>query len=246
MMAEHDPLAATRDPRLVVVQECASTNDLARERLADSSAESGSAFVALHQTRGRTLGGDDWVTPGGEALTMSVVVESPPLPVALWPAVAVHDALSLLGVRAGLKWPNDVLVGRRKIAGILVEQAACWHIIGIGLNIRQRSFPPPLDDTATSIALETQSGPPGVLETASAVLDALDLARDFDLVSAWSERSNMLGRPIDYRRGSDGWRRATAVAIGPHGDLVVRYPDGSEAAWHSAHDLDVRPVDNAG
>ncbi len=131
--------------------------------LAAAGAADGTVVVAEHQTAGRGRRGHVWEDEPGQSLLLSIVVR-PRLAVAHWPllgfaaAVAVAEALErTAGVGCRLKWPNDVLVAGRKIAGILVESRAGSGpvIVGIGINVGQTRFPPPLAGLATSVLLET-------------------------------------------------------------------------------------------
>lgn len=146
---------------VVVHQVTGSTNDDARALLAAGSA-SGSLVVADAQRAGRGRGGNVWQSPPGENVYLSVALRAgapvPSLPpFALVVGLVVAEVVATLaGVEAGLKWPNDVWVGRRKLAGVLVE---ALHrsatppalVVGIGLNVAQTTFPAELP--ATSIAL---------------------------------------------------------------------------------------------
>ena len=119
--------------------------------------------LADHQTAGRGQHGRPWTAPAGAALLFSVVLR-PPLPVARWPEIplaagcAVAEGLETVApVTATLKWPNDVLVGGRKLAGILAEGVAGAPplvILGIGVNVSQQEsdWPPDLAGTAGSLA----------------------------------------------------------------------------------------------
>jgi BirA family transcriptional regulator, biotin operon repressor / biotin---[acetyl-CoA-carboxylase] ligase len=197
-----------------------STNARARA-LAAAGAPHGTLVTAGAQTAGRGRQGRSWTAAPGDALLMSLVVRrlDPLLPLAA--AVAVCEALP---VDALLKWPNDIWVGGRKIAGILLEgrPQEGWAVIGIGLNVRTREFPDELRDTATSLALagvETT-----VPEALAALLPALDRWLDAaaaDVLSAWRSRDALLGSDIRWADGS-----GTAAGITDTGSLVVETPGG--------------------
>lgn len=146
--------------RVVVLDAVASTSSEV-----DSSWPDWSVVVAGHQTAGRGRAGRTWVTPPGEALTFSVLLrpglEAPSYGwLALLGGLAVVGALGELGVKAHLKWPNDVLVedgeelagwGRwRKVCGVLGEIKGDAAVLGIGVNVAQTERPVP---TAASLAL---------------------------------------------------------------------------------------------
>jgi BirA family transcriptional regulator, biotin operon repressor / biotin---[acetyl-CoA-carboxylase] ligase len=157
------PPALWREIR--VVGETGSTNaDLLAQ--ARSGTREGLVLVAEAQTAGRGRMGRHWISAPGAALTFSVLLRPGGVPPGLlgWmpllAGVAVVSALrEEAGVDARLKWPNDVLVGDAKLAGILAESRAEAIVVGIGINVFQRREELPVD-TATSLLLETQAHEP--------------------------------------------------------------------------------------
>jgi BirA family biotin operon repressor/biotin-[acetyl-CoA-carboxylase] ligase len=125
---------------------------------AQNAAPEGSVLVAEAQTAGRGRLGRSWVSPPGAALTFSVLLRPHTVPVAgrgwvpLLAGVALACALRDRAVPAALKWPNDVLIGDAKVAGILAEQAAGAIVVGIGINVSTQRDELPVP-TATSLAL---------------------------------------------------------------------------------------------
>ena len=113
-----------------------STNERARE-LAAAGAPHGTLVTATEQTAGRGRQGRRWSAPAGTALLMSLILREPPRLLPLAAAVAVA---SIAGEDARIKWPNDVQVAGRKVAGILVEgrPQERWAVLGIGLNVAVR------------------------------------------------------------------------------------------------------------
>jgi BirA family transcriptional regulator, biotin operon repressor / biotin---[acetyl-CoA-carboxylase] ligase len=112
------------------------------QRLPPDDAPHGAVAVAEHQTEGRGRLGRVWLDEPGEGLTFSVVLRPPP-PVADWPGltlVAAHAVAAAIGETATIKEPNDVLVGGRKVAGILAE-AAEHVVLGIGINVGSAPWP---------------------------------------------------------------------------------------------------------
>lgn len=195
--------------------ETGSTND---DALADAraGAAEGTTFVAEHQLRGRGRRGRNWHAEPGAALLFSVVVR-PQLPLhrAAWLALAagacVRDALArmlpALDERAlGVKWPNDVWVSGKKIAGVLVEsqiegEELRGAVVGIGVNVAATRFPIELGSTATSLLLEggvvdRESLLVEVLHELDATLPALS-ERGFSAIHERIARHDALkGRPI--------------------------------------------------
>ena len=125
-----------------------STNTRATE-LAIAGAAPGTLVVADYQTRGRGRGGARWFAPPGSAVTMSLILRPAAASGLRWSglgALAVARALGQVGLLARIKWPNDVLVGGGKVAGVLVEGAwegnrPLYMILGIGINVGARSAP---------------------------------------------------------------------------------------------------------
>lgn len=148
-----------------VVGETGSTNaDLLAQ--ARSGTREGLVLVTEAQTAGRGRMGRHWISAPGAALTFSVLLRPGGVPPGLlgWmpllAGVAVVSALrEEAGVDARLKWPNDVLVGNAKLAGILAESRAGAVVVGIGINVFQRREELPVD-TATSLLLETRAHEP--------------------------------------------------------------------------------------
>jgi BirA family biotin operon repressor/biotin-[acetyl-CoA-carboxylase] ligase len=144
--------------KLDVVDETGSTNADLLARAAAGEDIAGAVLIAEHQTAGRGRNGRVWSSPGAQ-LTMSVGVDAGGVPPDAWgwlplaTGVAVVDTVvALAGIEAGLKWPNDVLVHGRKLAGILTEVAAAQRfiVVGIGLNVTLRDDEVP-DADVTSL-----------------------------------------------------------------------------------------------
>ncbi|MEA2351644.1 MAG: BirA family transcriptional regulator [Thermoleophilaceae bacterium] len=189
----------------------------------------GTLVTAGEQTAGRGRQGRAWVAPAGSAVLMSLLVRElderfPLLP--LVAAVAVAEACeSLAPVRCEIKWPNDVWIERRKVAGILVEgrPAEDWAVLGIGLNVRTSEFPEELRSVATSlrVAADVELAVEAVL---SAVLEALAhwLGKGGgEVLAAWRERDALRGERVRWAAGS-----GVAAGIDDAGSLVVETDAG--------------------
>jgi len=188
------PTAVGSRWRVEVVERSPSTNAAVAERARGGETE-GLALVAEHQTAGRGRLDRSWVTPPRAALTLSLLVAPQQVPPARWPwlplltGLAVTDALAAEGVPAALKWPNDVLVDERKVAGILVERVeragSALAVVGIGLNVSatREELPVP---TATSLLL----------------------------AGAEVDRTRLLGQLLDaFARRYDAWRDASGAGV---------------------------------
>jgi BirA family biotin operon repressor/biotin-[acetyl-CoA-carboxylase] ligase len=203
-----------------------STNDRAGE-LARAGAPHGTLVTAGEQRAGRGRQGRRWTAPPDTAVLMSLVLREPREALPLAAAVAVCEALP---VAAAIRWPNDVLVEDRKLAGILVEgrPQEGWGVLGVGLNVTTSGFPAELRETATSLRLE------GVETTTDAVLGALMGALDGwlrrpldEVLDAWRERDALHGRRIRWAEG-DG----TAAGVDDDGSLLVD-TEGGRVTLHA-------------
>jgi BirA family transcriptional regulator, biotin operon repressor / biotin---[acetyl-CoA-carboxylase] ligase len=234
---ELERAGATLGRPLAIVSETASTNDDARAAAAAGAAH-GATFVADCQTRGRGRGGHVWHSPPGENLYLSVVartrvdaahVSQMSLVVGLAVARAVER---LAGVASRIKWPNDVEVNEKKIAGVLVEAqirggAVDALVIGIGLNVRGRAFPEHLAARATSLAIE--GGEVARAPALAVVLAELGAAlADFEANGLAGALGEIRAR--DALRGARlraGDTEARGAGIDERGRLLVRGDDGA-------------------
>lgn len=140
-----------------------STNDEARDQAKVGAAE-GLCIVAGQQTAGRGRNGRRWVSEKDAGLLFSIVLR-PTFEIRYFPlitlaaGVAAHDTLASFGVEPDIKWVNDILVGEKKICGILAEMTDTNSgqavILGVGMNLRSYSYPPEIADVATSLEAET-------------------------------------------------------------------------------------------
>jgi BirA family biotin operon repressor/biotin-[acetyl-CoA-carboxylase] ligase len=228
-----------RTTKLIVYEEVASTQDIAR-KLAQEGDPGPVAVMALRQTSGRGRSGRSWISPPGKNLALSVLLKPKLAPqeaplMGLLASLAVAAALDAKGVPSvALKWPNDVLVEGRKIAGILPEASVKGNtlefvIIGIGLNVNSRfsDFPIELHDSVTSVLLATGEkwdvgdAAHGLLQEMDALYDRVNKEGCGFVPSLWETRWAHKGR-ILTRDGLEG----RAEGIGPLGSLILRTTDG--------------------
>ncbi|HEX6116807.1 MAG TPA: biotin--[acetyl-CoA-carboxylase] ligase [Solirubrobacterales bacterium] len=212
-----------------------STNERARE-LVDEGAPSGTVVTADEQSAGRGRQGRTWTAPPGKALLFSAILRPLShrhrlLPLAV--PLAVCEAAEELGSGAcRVKWPNDVWVAERKLAGVLIEaRPPDWAVIGVGLNvaIEPDEFPEELRETATSIGGDAE-----VEEAFEALCDALERwvgADDEAVLDEFRRRDALAGREIRWTGAGAGAGRAEGVD--PDGNLVVRLADGGVRALGS-------------
>ena len=197
-----------------------STNERAK-LLAAGGAPHGTLVTADEQAAGRGRQGRQWTAPAGSAVLMSLVLREFDELLPLTAAVAVSEALP---VDAAVKWPNDVWIDRRKVAGILVEgrPQEGWAVLGVGLNVSAEAFPPELAKTATSLLLS------GTDTTRDLVLG--DLLRSLSewleappeaVLSAWRSQDALKDERV---RWSDG--EGIAAGIDDSGALLVETGNG--------------------
>jgi BirA family biotin operon repressor/biotin-[acetyl-CoA-carboxylase] ligase len=219
-----------------------STNERAKA-LALAGASGGLVVTADEQTAGRGRRGNEWFAPAGSSLLYSGLLrpfsaEAPGLlPLAV--PVAVCEAAEFVApVRCQVKWPNDVWVDERKVAGVLVEARPDegWAVIGVGLNVAvpRDEFPPELRETADSL-LPTEAegglpsgGAPGVRSALAALNESLGrwVAKgDDDVLAAYRARDALSGRRVSWEGGE-----GTASQIDERGHLVVEKPDGERVS----------------
>jgi len=221
-----------------------STNDVALERSAGEDAE-GFVVVAEQQTAGRGRRGHTWFSPAGSGLYVSVVLAparariDPPratLLLTLTAGVAIAEGVAAAtGLRADLKWPNDLQVARRKLAGILAEGAAGQQVVvGYGINVAATALPPELIDRTTS--LESELG--RAVDRADVLVETLVAlsARYEDLLDgrfdaildAWRARSpSAAGTRVSWTTNA-GQLSGVTAGIDDHGALLVRVDDRIE------------------
>ncbi len=227
-----------------MLETATSTNAVAAER-ARAGADEGLVVVAEHQTAGRGRLDRSWETPARSSLTFSLLTR-PSVPAADWPwlplltGYTVAKTLRAQGYDADVKWPNDVLIGDRKLVGILVERvetpAGAAAILGVGLNVDLTTEELPVP-TATSLALESPAGAAPdrtrlLVELLRSLREAYDAwqAGGADAVArlhaSYAAACVTVGREVrvDLPGGRELTGRATAVDEA--GRLVVLADDG--------------------
>jgi BirA family biotin operon repressor/biotin-[acetyl-CoA-carboxylase] ligase len=234
-----------------------STNDLALDKVRDGAAP-GYVVLADRQTEGRGRHGRSWEDrPDGASVAVSVTI--PPLTdhrtlVPLVAGVALTDSLRRLGLRAGLKWPNDVLLELpratqdeprelRKVAGILAEALSEGIVIGVGMNVDFRGLDPV--EGATSVA-EVLGRDVDRWQLTQKYLRALEAwFRDLEgrgpvrLLGSYQQRCATLGQDV-RATVADGPVEGRATSISPTGGLVLTLAGGDRVEVTSGEVLEVR------
>ncbi len=236
-----------------------STNTRARE-LAAAGAPHGTVVTAAEQTSGRGRQGRTWTAPPNKALLYSAILRPLderhvmlPLTVPLAVCAAAEELRP--DIECAIKWPNDIWLDNRKLAGVLIEARPQdgWAVIGVGLNlsISQNEFPPDLRETATSLfgsrgksfgsteggrgksrrslpQIATAGLPPSALTATKALSRHLEhwiKAEEATVLSAWRERDALRGREVAWDGGS-----GVADGVDDRGYLLVRLADGDRVA----------------
>ena len=207
-------------PRLHL-RSIGSTNARARE-LAQAGAPHGTAVTADEQTAGRGRQGRGWSTPPGSALAVSLVIRDPDPLLSLRAGLAVAD---IAGEGARVKWPNDVLVDGRKVAGVLVEGRLQegWAVLGIGVNaaLDLAVLPEDVREVAGTLGLDPAELPRALDELLRA-LEARLAEEPEATLAALRGRDALAGRPVRWEGGT-----GTGAGIAEDGSLLVRDADGA-------------------
>ena len=226
---------------ILLYRDVPSTNDLAASFAEDHA---GTVFVADHQSSGRGQYGRIWQAAPGTSLLMSVLLFPPPelrRPVILtaWAAVALGDAIrELAGAEARIKWPNDLLVGGKKVCGLLIEQAA-GVVVGLGLNLNQTAEDFAGLPDAASLAMiagrtvERDAALEAVVRHLDAGYDRLMAGERLPLEGEWKRRIGLIGRTvrIDGADGASNFGRLRDMAFDgielddADGSVRVRKPE---------------------
>lgn len=214
-----------------------STNDLALA-WAQAGAEDGSLVLADAQTAGRGRGGRLWVTRPGAALAMSLVFRPTPQEAACLTrftplaALGLVRALAKWNLTAQIKWPNDVLLGGLKVAGVLVE--AVWQddrldalVVGMGVNISADAVPPISQVRYPATAIETALGQE--VDRWAVLAEILHGMKYYRTILAgdrfmaeWNDHLAFRGEQTLFRFPDGGVRLAELVGVGPDGRLALR------------------------
>jgi BirA family transcriptional regulator, biotin operon repressor / biotin---[acetyl-CoA-carboxylase] ligase len=190
----------------------------------------GDVVIADEQTAGQGRHGHSWHSPAGSGLYCSMVLAPAPVLTLALGLAAVEAVEKVTGLRCDLRWPNDLMLDGRKVAGILVQLAGEKAIAGIGVNLNQTSFPPALAAIATSLRIHT-----GREISRDDLLAALVPAVDALAAEAPETILRLFARASSYAAGRrvtvdlpDGVIEGTTAGLNPEGFLIVRRDDGTD------------------
>lgn len=229
---------------LVYRETVSSTNELAKQ-LAQSGAVEGTVVIAEEQTAGKGRRGRTWYSPAGRGLWFTVILRPSISPVdaaktTLLSAVAVCRTIrEMTGIRAGIKWPNDILIDDRKVAGILTEMnaeidAVNYLVIGIGVNfnLNPQAIPEEITEIATSVFSST-TGAVSRAKLLAGMLNNLDdlygqfLSGKFaEILTAWKDMSVTLDNWVIVE-SLDFSEEGRAVDVDEDGALLILKEDGT-------------------
>lgn len=241
MLTTHDlrPGLKTRvfGSKIFTFDKIDSTNNCAKA-LAGCWASEGTVVIAEEQTAGRGRLGKPWLANPNENLTFSLILRPkvPPEAVNLLPlyvAVSLAEAVEQsTGLRVECKWPNDLLVNRKKIGGILIEGSVKQNIVeyavvGIGINVNQRSFPGELNGKATSLSVEAgreidrKALFRDILRTLEQHYGKLQSSGLQNVVPLWLSHSSMVNKEISISQNGS-IISGVVKGLSPDGGLILK------------------------
>jgi len=219
-----------------------STNDLAKA-LGAGGAPEGTLVVAEAQSAGRGRLGRDWLSPPGVGIYASLLLR-PPLPPSELPQITLTTAVAVVralvrtaGVAPGIKWPNDLMLGGKKLGGILTEMETesdqiRYLVVGLGLNVNNLDFPPELEALATSLARELDR-PLSRVPIVQAWIEEFEvLYQQFldqgfpKILAEWREYTVTLGKRVIVRQGARQLK-GLALEVAPDGALLLETAPGN-------------------
>ncbi|NLY53807.1 MAG: biotin--[acetyl-CoA-carboxylase] ligase [Firmicutes bacterium] len=248
-------LAGNLGRHIVWQDSLASTNTTAKE-LARQGAAHGTLVVAEEQTAGRGRRGRTWISTKGSGIFASLILR-PRLPARRVPmltlaaGVALVEALHAYGLtNAWLKWPNDVWVGNRKLAGILSELSGeldqvDFVVIGMGVNVQHTQLPAEMAAKTTSFYQETQKTQnraelvARILLELEQILPLLEQTDVTPLLQAWQKHDRLQGKEVNVIETTEQYS-GTVLGITPTGALRIALPGGSTKEV-LAGDVSIRP-----
>jgi BirA family biotin operon repressor/biotin-[acetyl-CoA-carboxylase] ligase len=240
--------------RIVYLESVGSTNDEIK-REAAAGAEEGLVIIAEEQYSGRGRKGRSWATSKGESIAASILLRpelSPEHAFSITPVLALSIVQGLekeAGIKAGIKWPNDIVLDNKKLCGILTEMNAemdriNFIVVGMGMNINQPSFPSDISDIATSLrvhsgeAFSRKKIIAGILNCFEENYETYKKDRLKPMIPLLKEYSVVIGKHIRLV-SPDSVREGTAVDMDEQGGLIVRLDNG-ETIMVISGDVSVR------
>lgn len=240
--------------RSAVFLESVDSTNIAAKRMAQNGCVHGQLVVSEHQNQGRGRRGKTWSDEAGQSVCMSLVLRpaisaelAPRYPLAA--ALALYEALAIMGISAKIKWPNDLLHCGKKLSGILLEagisEKGLFLVVGVGINVNQTSFDVDIRDTATSLRLitgrelERESVLAVMLNCMEGIFSLCETDEGFErLLKRYVDASCTFGKKVDII-GVNGKLTGVAETLDALGRLMVRTKDGALTAVN-AGDVSIR------
>ncbi len=206
----------------------------------------GTIVIAEEQTAGRGRLGREWFSPPGTGLWFSLLLrpnfkpEKAPL-LTVVASLAVADALECYGIKAAIKWPNDILINGKKVCGILSEMSADldkinYAIIGIGINVAQKDFPDFLTEIATSLFMVTGVKVnrnrllQQIISSFKSYYDLLLTDKTHKLINFWQKKLNIINKTIEIKSKGELYR-GKAIGVSEKGELLLEYKNRVISFW---------------
>ncbi|MCK9151306.1 biotin--[acetyl-CoA-carboxylase] ligase [Methanobacterium alcaliphilum] len=225
-------------------EEVDSTNNVAK-KLAEDGAAEGTIVIAETQTRGRGRRGKTWLSPTG-GVWMSIILR-PNIPPAEAPQLTLMTGVAAAetlkeecGLNVGIKWPNDILIGSKKVCGILTEANAKFStldyvVVGIGIdaNVDPEIFPSEVRKGATSLKMELNKeikGPLLVqkfLKRFESTYNSFKEGNFPEILNEWRKLSKTIGSDVEVRKQLGKVVKGEAIGITQNGALILELEDGS-------------------
>lgn len=218
-----------------------STNTFAKKMALDQP--EGTVVIAEEQSGGIGRMGRDWLSPKGQGIWMSIILKPEVEPmevskISLVGAAAVHSGLNKMALKSQIKWPNDILINGKKVAGILTEMSCelnqvNYLVIGIGINVNLEQLPKDLEEKASSLKIETGGVVDRKLLLAHILNHFEELYEEFktgtieSTVKICKDNSVLLNEEVRIIKGKET-RIGKALDINSSGELVVEFKEGIE------------------
>ena len=229
---------------LIYFDVTGSTNEEAKRKTQNKLLPEGTVYLASRQTAGRGTEGNSWLSDNMEGLLFSLVInyDEKVSPItSLLPSIAIVNVLkNSYNIPAHVKWPNDVLIDNKKVCGILCEGVPGKQlIIGVGVNVNQKSFQDEIAHKAISMFQVTNKNYPIEKLFQLYMLEMENLFySNTDLREEWIKNSKMFGKRITAIRDNKAVS-VVVTGISPEGYLEVMHPDGKKEEWISRAGLDI-------
>ncbi len=234
--------------KILVYNSTSSTNDIAAEYAANKKND-GLAIFAEEQMAGRGRAGAKWISDRADSILCSIVLSKTKCSaelLSLTLAVAIAEAIGKLGSKpAKIKWPNDIIVNDKKVAGILLESkiynSHTIYILGVGINCHQKrdTFPAELQSIATSIDIEAQTMCDRILlakRLLSSIDHWLEIVRknSVEIIEQWRKLSTLLGQRVTLIFNGTGFT-GNCIGIDPEKGLILQLDTGGVRMFDAAH-----------